>query len=455
MIFIFIFLGLFIFLFNRKEPDKIITILLFLFPFFGLISNNLEAFSSTRITSIFYDFVFIIPIYLCLFSKKLNYGFFGMLPANLKFAFFFIFLIILIQFLNPYNSISFLAKVIGFKVWLFYYLMVPAGFYYIKDKNQLVDICKLLSKILIIPCSLAIIQFVLVFQIGFKETMNLFYSPEIANLVTQSFTKFSIASNIELVRIPSTFSFPTQFSNYLLFSFVPVLTCLNFAENNKDKLFYTFIFFLIIFASIASGIRGMYIYIPIFFIYYSIINRKIHNLILYGALASIILVLIYNFKFANLDMLFADIKRLSNLYAAGAFKDGYGYFLNNFFGNGVGTATYQTTNITGLIVQVGPNLNESYFFKVITELGFFGLLAITLLYLSIIKTLLNCLKLEKKKSFKILISTFITFYLIMITQNIKSMHIDLFPSNILIFLFLGMILKLNHINQMKLNYPNT
>jgi hypothetical protein len=77
------------------------------------------------------------------------------------------------------------------------------------------------------------------------------------------------------------------------------------------------------------------------------------------------------------------------------------------------------------------------------------------LYLSIIKTLLNCLKLEEKKSFKILISTFITFYLIMITQNIKSMHIDLFPSNILIFLFLGMILKLNHINQMKLNYPNT
>jgi hypothetical protein len=77
------------------------------------------------------------------------------------------------------------------------------------------------------------------------------------------------------------------------------------------------------------------------------------------------------------------------------------------------------------------------------------------LYLSIIKTLLNCLKLEEKKSFKILISTFITFYLIMITQNIKSMHIDLFPSNILIFLFLGMILKLNHINQMKLGYPNS
>jgi hypothetical protein len=36
------------------------------------------------------------------------------------------------------------------------------------------------------------------------------------------------------------------------------------------------------------------------------------------------------------------------------------------------TATYQTINITGLFLQVGPNLNESYFFKVNTELGFFS-----------------------------------------------------------------------------------
>ena len=455
MIFIFIFLGLFLFLFNRKEPEKIITALLYLFPFFGLIANNLEPFSDTRITSIFYDFVFIMPIYLSLFTKKLNFGLFSMMPANLKFAFFFIFLIILIQFFNPYNSMSFLAKIIGFKVWLFYYLMVPVGFYYIKNKNHLIEICKFLSKISIIPCGIAIIQFILVFRIGFQETMNLFYSPEIANKVTQNFTKFSIASNIQLVRIPSTFSFPTQFSNYLLFSFVPVLTCLNFANNNKEKLFYIFIFFLIIFASIASGIRGMYIYVPIFFIYYSIINRKIDKLILYGVLTSIILILVYSFKFANLDLLLIDIQRLTNIYASGAFKDGYSYFLNNFFGNGVGTATFQTRNITDIIVEVGPNLNEGYFFKVVTELGFLGLVAFLMLYFNVVKTLLNCLNFEKHESYKVLISSFTTFYLLMITQNIKSMHIDLFPSNIMIFLFIGIILKLNQINQISLGSPNS
>ena len=451
MIVIFFLIGFLLFFLNINKWEINVKLLLILFPFFGLIANNLEPYSSSRITSIFYDFVFIIPIYLSLFTKKLDYGYFSMMPLNLKFAFFFIFLIILIQLLNPYNSIPILAKIVGFKVWLFYYLMVPVGFYYIKNKNHLIEICKLLSKISIIPCSIAIIQFILVFRIGFQETMNLFYSPEIANKVTQNFTKFSIASNIQLVRIPSTFSFPTQFSNYLLFSFVPVLTSLNFVNNNKEKLFFFFIFFLIIFASIASGMRGMYIYIPIFFIYFSIINKKIDKLILYGVLTSIILILLYSTKFLNIDLLLTEIQRLTNIYANTSFSDGYSYFLNNFFGNGVGTATYQTKNITGLTVQVGPNYNEGYFFKVITELGFLGFVAILILYYNVIKTLLDCLNLEKQESYKVLISSFTTFYLLMITQNIKSMHIDLFPSNIMIFLFIGIILKLNLINQFEIS----
>ena len=447
MIFIFIFFGFILFLINKKKLEKNVTIFLILFPFFGLIANNLEPFSSNRLTSIFYDFVFIFPIYLYLFTKKLDQGFFKMMESSLKFSFFFLSIIILLQFLNPYNPLSFLGKLVGLKVWLFYFLMTPIGYYYIKDKDQLINICKLLSKISIIPISLAIIQFFLVFRIGFNETMNLFYTPEVAKAVTQGFTKFSIASNIELIRIPSTFSFSTQFSNYLLFSFIPVLTCLSYSKDFKNKTFYTSIFILIIIASVASGVRGMYIYIPIFFIYYLIIRRQVDKLIVYGALVIILCILIYNFQFANIDLLLTDIKRLTDIYASSAFTDGLSYLLNNFFGNGVGTATYQTKNITGLQVQIGPNFNEGYFFKVITELGFLGLVAIILFYLNIIRTLYNCLNFEKEKTFKVLISSFMAFFALMITINIKSMHIDIFPSNILIFLFLGVILKINQINQ--------
>ena len=112
----------------------------------------------------------------------------------------------------------------------------------------------------------------------------------------------------------------------------------------------------------------------------------------------------------------------------------------------MGTSTPQTINVTGVSGQIGPNLNESYFFKVIGELGFFGLITLFIFYLSILQFFTQCIKSENKEIFKKFISSFIAFYLTMITINFKSVHIDLFPTNMLIFFFLGVILKLNQIN---------
>ena len=443
MIFIFLLAGFLLFIFNKNKWKNNVKLLLVLFPFFGLIANNLRPYSS--LSSIFYDFVLIIPIYLAIITKKFNSKDFVIMNANLKFAFLFFILIVFAQLLNPYNSIPLLSKLVGLKVWIFYFLMIAVGFFYIESKNDVIVICKTLSKLAFIPCAIAILQLLLSFKIGYQETMSLFYTPEVARAATQNFTKFTISSNIELLRIPSTFSHPAQFSNFLLFSFVPVLTAINFSKNNKERFIYTLIFFLIIVSSIASGIRGMYVYIPIFFIYYSIINSKVHKLILYGFMLLFALLIIYNLKLANLNYLFEDILRLIILYSSTTLEGGFNYLLDNFFGNGVGTATFQTHYITGKSVQVGPNLNESHFFKVITELGFVGLVATILLYLSIIKSLSNCLKFENDVGFKIFISSFIAFYLLMITINFKSMHIDLFPSNILIYFFLGIVLKLNKV----------
>ena len=447
MLFIFLFLGFLLFIFNKNKWENNVKLLLVLFPLFGLIGNYLRPYSN--LSTIFYDFVLIIPIYLNILNKNLNSKNLQIMNANFKFAFLFFVLIILVQLLNPFNSIPLLAKLVGLKVWLFYLFMVPVGFYYINSKFEVVTICKTLSKVAIIPCSIAILQFILSFIFGFKEVMNFFYTEEIARAVTQNFTKFEIASNIQLMRIPSTFSFPAQFSNYLLFSFVPVLTAIHFSKN-KERLFYIIIFLLIIFSSIASGMRGMYIYVPIFFIYYSIINSKVNKLMFYGFILLFVLLIIYNFNLSNLNYLFNDIQRLIVSYSPTILEGSFKFLLDNFFGNGVGVATFQTHYITGRSVEVGPNFNESHFFKVIAELGFIGLVAILILYFTIIKNLLICLKLEEDEGYKIFISSFIAFYLIMLTINFKSMHIDLFPSNFLIYLFLGIILKLSKVENKKL-----
>ena len=447
MLFIFLFLGFVLFIFNKNKWENNVKLLLVLFPLFGLIGNYLRPYSN--LSTIFYDFILIIPIYLSILNKNLNSKNLQIMNANFKFAFLFFVLIILLQLLNPFNSIPLLAKLVGLKVWLFYLFMVPVGFYYINSKFEVVTICKTLSKMAIIPCSIAILQFILSFIFGFNEVMNFFYTEEMARAVTQNFTKFEIASNIMLMRIPSTFSFPAQFSNYLLFSFVPVLTAIHFSKN-KEKLFYIIIFLLIIFSSIASGMRGMYIYVPIFFIYYSIINSKINKLMFYGFILSFVLLIIYNLNLSNLNYLFNDIQRLVISYSPTILEGSFKFLLDNFFGNGVGVATFQTHYITGRSVEVGPNFNESHFFKVIAELGFIGLVAILILYFTIIKNLLICLKLEEDEGYKIFISSFIAFYLIMLTINFKSMHIDLFPSNFLIYLFLGIILKLSKVENKKL-----
>ncbi len=447
MLFIFLFLGFLLFIFNKNKWENNVKLLLVLFPLFGLIGNYLRPYSN--LSTIFYDFVLIIPIYLSILNKNFNSKNLQIMNANFKFAFLFFVLIILVQLLNPFNSIPLLAKLVGLKVWLFYLFMVPVGFYYINSKFEVVTICKTLSKVAIIPCSIAILQFILSFIFGFKEVMNFFYTEEIARAVTQNFTKFEIASNIQLMRIPSTFSFPAQFSNYLLFSFVPVLTAIHFSKN-KERLFHIIIFLLIIFSSIASGMRGMYIYIPIFFVFYSIINSKVNKLMFYGFILLFVLLIIYNFNLSNLNYLFNDIQRLIVSYSPTILEGSFKFLLDNFFGNGVGVATFQTHYITGRSVEVGPNFNESHFFKVIAELGFIGLVAILILYFTIIKNLLICLKLEEDEGYKIFISSFIAFYLIMLTINFKSMHIDLFPSNFLIYLFLGIILKLSKVENKKL-----
>ena len=170
----------------------------------------------------------------------------------------------------------------------------------------------------------------------------------------------------------------------------------------------------------------------------------------YGFILLFVLLIIYNFNLSNLNYLFNDIQRLIVSYSPTILEGSFKFLLDNFFGNGVGVATFQTHYITGRSVEVGPNFNESHFFKVIAELGFIGLVAILILYFTIIKNLLICLKLEEDEGYKIFISSFIAFYLIMLTINFKSMHIDLFPSNFLIYLFLGIILKLSKVENKKL-----
>ena len=449
MILIFLLSGIFAYLFFLNDWKKAVTFFLILIPFLGYIANHLKPYS--QLAAIFYDFALVIPIYLLIFRKRYSFGFFGMMNFFLKYSFMVFFLLVLVQFINPFNSLQFVLKLVGLKVWLFYLPFVAVGFYYIDNEADIIKLCKTLSIAALFPCVIAIFQFILSYYIGHHETMNLFYPEEIAGHPTQEYTRFIVASNIEIFRLPSTFSSVSQLSNYLLFIFVPVMTYLNFIKNKKGRFFYLFVFILIFLASIASGVRGMYIYIPIFFIYYAIFNVKPEKAIFLGFAIYIFVFIIYSLQIGNLNLLINYIQGLTGHYASSTLEGGFDYLFNNFLGNGIGTATFQTHYITGISVKVGPSYNESYFFKVMTELGFFGIIVIFFFFLSIFNALRKTLKTQTNESIRILIASFIAFFLLTVTISFKAMPIDLFPSNILIYFFLGIILKLNQIKDNQLS----
>ena len=462
MLFLFILIGLTIFIFN-KNWKNICKILMILFPFFGFISGNLEPYSNTRITSIFYDFIFVIPIYLTLFKLKLSEGFFGMMDNRLKISYFFLALIVFIQLFNPYNGLPIFAKLIGLKVWVFYILFITVGYYFIEKKEDVIKICKVISITSFVPLLIALLQYFLTLTLGYEKAMSLFYTPEMAKNITHNFGYFNISYTFEIFRIPSTFSFITQFANYILFIIVPALTSLYFSENKKEKIFFTILIFLILVVGIVCGARGMFIYLPIFFIYYWIISSQFFKVLIYFFSSIILIYLINSFHFFNLNIYIDYIYYLFNYYSGSVLRGGFDFFLENLLGNGTGTATPQVINITGESIRIGPNMDagkiidfqnysESYIFKVINELGFFGVIAVCMVYINTAKMLINYLKEEKDRRYKIFTSALLAFYFMMITISFKGPMMDIFPSSFLIFFFIGMSLKLYNLNNNSLNH---
>lgn len=422
-----------------KDWKKIVTFFIIFFPFFGFFINILRPYIVTEIISIFYDFIFFLPIYIKLIRSKPSYGLLGMMENNMKFSYIFLILVVIMQFLNPFNDLSILAKLVGVKVWLFYFLFIAVGYYYLESENHLINICKKISYIAFIPCLIAIIQYLLSKILGYEETMNLFYSPEVAKNATQGFAEFSV-STFQIRRIPSTFSFITQFANYLIFIILPVMTAFHYSKTKKEKIIFKSLIILIFLTAAICGARGMWIYIPLFFIIYWVVQKKFYKVLILIATGITIISLINIFNFFNLRDYLNYIFYLFEHYSTNTHPNLFKFLIENFFGKGVGTATSQVINITGKSVFIE---SESFLFKIITELGFLGVISLTLVYMYNIKFFLKCINHKKQDSLNIFFSYLLAYYVLIITISLKGPLNHVFPADFLIFFFIGLSLKIN------------
>ena len=123
----------------------------------------------------------------------------------------------------------------------------------------------------------------------------------------------------------------------------------------------------------------------------------------------------------------------------------YELITNNFFGNGLGFSTNSARVVNLLLNSDIYNVNnsrynnESYYAKIINELGVIGLALFIVFYMSIFLNIIKNFKLLKlqRKS----ISLFFSFIIIIILSSLKGWTIDLYPLSFCLWMYLGLVLK--------------
>ena len=441
--FYFLLSSVIIFLVYRDDWKKLAFLFLLLIPFFGYIINTLRPF--TNLAPLFYDLVFLIPLYLLILKKKKLEV---VLPQELKGIFFLFVVIVFLQCINPFNPLPITARLIGIKVWLFYLPFIYIGYNLFEKSSDLLKFCRIFSVITIFPCSLSIIQYFFSIFVGYEVTMNFFYAADVAAASTQNYAQFNLTPSLTILRTPSTFTFPTQFGNYLLCSLIPVVASIYSSQNFKEKNFYRIILILLLFASVTSGVRGMYLFIPLFFILF-FFQRK--NLIIHFLFASLFFVIFFNFS-NNFSFIAEYIYDLSIHYMV-FFTEGFGINeIKDITGHGVGTSTGAVRYVIDQSIIQDGGVNESYYAKIFYELGLFGLCVLIIFYIQIYRQFSKCSKIYMNSDISAFVHSSKALLLIILVAGIKGYYINLFPIDFLFYLLLGIIIKLNFLDNYEKKY---
>ncbi len=415
-----------------KHRKKLIYIFIFFLPYLGFIQLKIS--SHTILAPLIHDLIFIIPLTI----SFLFYGKFYKISKSLKISLIIFISILFVQLINPWGP-TFLAKLVGLKVWLFYFLLIPLGMEFLETKNDLKKLCNFFSICSILPFIIGIIQFSLCQAFGSSmEVMTHFYSDfDIAKSATQTFTKFSYG-NINLYRVPSTFSFVGQYNNFIIISFIPIITSIILGETAKEKNFYKFVLFLAILAALTSGTRGNFFYLGIFFVFFFISYKK---MVLKDSILVLIVLAIFFYIIYVYFPIIKDITDLgSNYIFSYFFKDIFSIINNNIFGNGLGSGTNAARYVISEDVKL---LHEGYYIKSIFELGLLGLISVLILFSSINSTILKSKEDSKHLEESIFCILVHSFFILIIFFNLKGTSLfDNYPSNLLFLFFLGITFKL-------------
>lgn len=390
---------------------------------------------SGAIMIIFRDTFVVVPLYVAFLASRARLDGFGRVPADIGLMLMFVVGYIALATLNT-NATSLLQVLIGLKVWLFYIPFLAIGLALSVRTESTLAVFRTLLLWGAIACLIGLAQSLLVRLIGYQATMNFFFGSKAAE-VTQNFAWFQDAGGI--FRIPGTFTFVTQYTNFLY-----LLLTVAAIESNADpeprmRNVGRIVLFLAALALLLSGSRATGLTVTAFFgayFLFGLMQMGTLTLAPIAVLGGIVVLQIIGFDPAAL---FSTGGKLLGYYSRGfVFQSVQDALQHGAFGAGIGSSTNAARY--GANTPFGYFGYESFFAKVAAELGVVGLVLIGGFFLTALARISSEVMKARRGPSNMIVAPIAIYVFYNIVTLLKGSTLDQDPANIFFWLLLGIAL---------------
>ena len=405
-------------------------------PFAGGIALMLRP---SPVGTLFKDFLFVLPMYAVfalLHTKEFRQS---RIPGPITLMLVLMSALVLLQLFNP-GLMSVVVGAVGIKVWLLYLPLAYLASAMIVRAEDMIGVLRSATAVAVIPCVLGIVQFAMCSAIGYEYTMTLFYGANAA-AATQDFTVFKMGA--EFFRIPSTFSFVSQYSGYTLMMLVITYMHQSVEPNPAWRTFARIMTGVVFAACMLSGARANFLFAPMLFLTILFLDAKLTRMatgLIFGPI-----VMVATLQSVGLDVLqiVGETGGLVTQYGGDlVFPELLASLMENPLGRGVGSNTAAALNLMSAAEIARIKLIEGYYSKAVIELGIPGLLLLLLILFSLIVYALNIHRRLRDPMARSCSAAITGFIIIMALHSFKGNQIDLDPINVWYWILVGILFRL-------------
>jgi hypothetical protein len=394
-------------------------------------------YSTTNLAVLIKDFVFVIPAYAGFYLAARQRGW--RVPGAPIVAIGALAFLVLVESFRP-SLPNPLVALIGMKVWLFYIPLLFLGYHFIESRDNLQAALGVMTAIAMVPATIGIVEAIAIYG-GHADQVYSFYGSAAAS-VTQQFTQQDYLGGGFSRRIPSTFSFETQY-----FTFVVSMLAVVYAwwRLSKHWVRGAAAFSVLLVAGFTTGARGAFLMIPFLVVLIVFFEGRLRR----GALA---MLAVASTLLATVALFGANpIAVLSRAFEIGLSEtqgnlltDAKTAFEHASLGLGTGYSTLSTRY--ALVGQIDARyVSEAWWAKVILELGVVGLAAVVILFAQLVGRAYRAHRRMADPGLRAFSAAMIAFLVWNMVYFTKGSYIDVDPINVYFWLFAGMLLRAGHL----------